>query len=585
MEIRTHSTSSSALSSLPKGSVQACQNCKGDFVIEKEDFSFYEKIKVPSPTWCPECRLIRRLLWRNEHSLFRRPNSTPGSTGEHISIYHPDSKFTTYDREYWWSDKWDPCDFGMDYDFNKPFFQQFKELLERIPHVALFDSKSVNARFCNYTVEQKNCYLVSGAWASEDCMFCNRMAGGKFTLDSYITFNTEFSYENVYCNDSSKLFFSRESENCLDSYFLYDCRNCSDCILSTNLRNKSYCIENIQYSREEYLKKKNELALNTRSGIVNAKKKFRELWQSAIHKHLKLTNTDNVVGDHVSDARNCYQIFDVKDVIENTKYANWGGKGLRDSYDVGPGCGDNSELTYESVGVGVQDNRVFFGATVWYSHEILYGYMVTNSHNCFGCVGIDKKQYCILNKQYTKKEYENLVPQIIEQMKNMPYIDKNGKSYAFGEFFPPEISPFSYNETVAQDYFPLSRDSVKDKGFSWREYTLGSYQTTINGKDLPETITEVGDNIMNEVIECEITGRPFKILEQELNFYRRFNLPLPSIHPDERHNERLKLRNPMVLRKRMCYFGDKEIDTTYLPENEGGPKKVVCAEHYNKEVY
>ena len=36
-----------------------CQNCKSEFIIEPEDFNFYEKIKVPAPTWCPECRMIR----------------------------------------------------------------------------------------------------------------------------------------------------------------------------------------------------------------------------------------------------------------------------------------------------------------------------------------------------------------------------------------------------------------------------------------------------------------------------------------------------------------------------------------------
>ncbi len=28
-----------------------CQNCKKDFIIEPEDFNFYEKIKVPAPTF------------------------------------------------------------------------------------------------------------------------------------------------------------------------------------------------------------------------------------------------------------------------------------------------------------------------------------------------------------------------------------------------------------------------------------------------------------------------------------------------------------------------------------------------------
>lgn len=562
-----------------------CQNCKKDFTILPEDFLFYEKIKVPPPTWCPECRLVRRLLWRNEHTLFKRKNGTPSTKGDHLSIYNPHTPIITYDKEFWWSDGWDPCIYGKDYNFSKPFFQQFKELLESTPHISFFDSKSVNARFCNFTVEMKNCYLVTATWATEDSMYSNRLYHCRFTHDSYICFNTEFGYENVYCSDSNNLFFSRESEGCIDSYFLYDCRNCSNCILSTNLRNKSYCIENLQYSKEEYFKKKADLGLNTRKGIENARERFNELWQKSIHRHLKLTNTNNVIGDHVTNSRNCYQVFDFKDEAENVKYANWGSGGMKDSYDVGPGCGDGSEINYEGVSTGVKNNSLFFNVTIWYSHDIWYSYMVSSSNDCFGCVEMNKKQYCILNKQYTKEEYQALIPKIIQHMKDMPYVDKNGRTYEFGEFFPPEISPFAYNETVAQDYFPLNKKDAEGKGYLWREYAPGSYKTTVKGVDLPETITEVDDSILGEVIECEVTGKPFKILEQELSFYRRMDLPLPSVHPDERHNRRLKLRNPMILRKRMCYFGDKEVDTTYLPVEEGGPEKVVCTEHYNQEIY
>src|SRR3989338_5272344 len=437
-----------------------CQNCKKDFIIEPDDFSFYEKIKVPPPTFCPECRMIRRLYWRNEHSLFRRPNSTPGFSGEHISMYHPDAKIVSYDKDFWWGDKWDPCDYGMDYDFSRPFFEQYKELLERIPHISFFDSKSINARFCNFTVELKNCYLVSAAWRCEDSMCGNRLFECKFTHDSYICFHTEFGYENVYCTDSNKLFFSLESENCLDSYFLYDCRNCSNCILSTNLRNKSYCIENVQYSKEEYFKKKKELELNTRSGIKKANKKFEKLWQNAFHKHLKLINTNNVVGDHVSNSRNAYYIFDFRDDAENVKYAHWGNGGLKDSYDTGPGCGYKSEMGYEGVSTGDKNYKTYFCVTVWYSRDIYYSLMLSDCHDCFGCAEMHNKQYCILNKQYTKEEYQNLLPRIIKHMKEMPYVDKVGRSYEFGEFFPGELSPFAYNETLALDYFPIGKEDA-----------------------------------------------------------------------------------------------------------------------------
>jgi len=211
--------------------------------------------------------------------------------------------------------------------------------------------------------------------------------------------------------------------------------------------------------------------------------------------------------------------------------------------------------------------------------------MMNNCQNCFGCVEMNGAQYCILNKQYSKDDYEKLVPRIMEQMRNVPYLDSKGRVYKFGEYFPPELSPFAYNETVAQDYFPINERTALEKGWQWREYEPGEYKTTIKGDNLPQTIAEVDDSILNEVIECEVTKRPFKILPDELTFYRRFDLPLPSLHPDERHRRRLTQRNPMTLRKRMCYFGDKEIDTTYLPVEEGGPEKVLCTEHYNKEIY
>lgn len=568
-----------------KSENRMCQNCKKDFVIEPDDFSFYEKIKVPPPTFCPECRLIRRLMWRNEHSLFRRPNAEEGKKDLIISVFHPDAKIKTYEKEMWWSDKWDSASYGRDYDFSRPFFEQFKELVEEVPHIALSDSKSINSRFCNITVEMKNCYLVTAAWACEDSMYCNRVSDCKFNHDSYICYGTEFGYENVYCRDSNRLFFSLESETCLDSYFLYDCRNCSSCILCTNLRNKNYCIENIQYSKEEYLEKKKALALNTRGGIEKARKRFKELWENAYHKDLKLINTVNVVGDHVENSRDCFNVFDLDGEFQNVKYANWGSRGLSDAYDVGPGCGGKSELTYEGISIGVNNSRCFLGAIIWYSRDVYYSFMMNNCENCFGCTEMNGKKYCILNKQYTKEKYEELIPKIKQHMIDIPYVDKKGRIYRYGEFFPPELSPFAYNETVAQDYFPLNEKMAEFNGYLWREYTSGSYKTTILGKDLPQIISEVDNSILGQVIECEITGKPFKIIEQELNFYRRFDLPIPSIHPDERHNRRLKLRNPMILGKRKCFLGDEEIITTYLPESKGGPQKVLCSEHYKKEIY
>ncbi len=48
--------------------------------------------------------------------------------------------------------------------------------------------------------------------------------------------------------------------------------------------------------------------------------------------------------------------------------------------------------------------------------KCFYCKLLTGCQNCFGCISLRNASYCILNKQYTKEEYEALVPQIIEHM-------------------------------------------------------------------------------------------------------------------------------------------------------------------------
>jgi len=110
-----------------------CQNCKASFTIEPQDFAFYEKIKVPSPTWCPECRLHRRFLFLNQRTLYKR--NCDLCQKSIISMYHDKIFFPVYCPECWWSDKWNPTELA--YDFSKPFFKQIEELSNRIPRMSL----------------------------------------------------------------------------------------------------------------------------------------------------------------------------------------------------------------------------------------------------------------------------------------------------------------------------------------------------------------------------------------------------------------------------------------------------------------
>jgi hypothetical protein len=138
------------------------------------------------------------------------------------------------------------------------------------------------------------------------------------------------------------------------------------------------------------------------------------------------------------------------------------------------------------------------------------------------CVGLQKAKYCIFNKQYSKEEYFSLRSRIIEHMNIAPYISTDGLIYKYGEFFPPEFSPFTYEQSSASDYFPTGNYSK----------VLNNYKIEILASKLPEKISDIEDSIVGKVIECQDAQKcahrcvgAFKITQMEFQFYKRFNIP------------------------------------------------------------
>lgn len=161
---------SETLGRSPTGESKQCQSCKNSFTIEPDDFAFYEKIKVPPPTWCPECRLIKRLSMRGERSLFKRKCNLCGQ--DKILMYPQDSPYTVYCRSCWHSDKWDPISHEKNYDFNKPFFEQFKELFLKVPRLGIIQQGNMsNSDYTNRVSDNKDCYLIFASADNENCCY------------------------------------------------------------------------------------------------------------------------------------------------------------------------------------------------------------------------------------------------------------------------------------------------------------------------------------------------------------------------------------------------------------------------------
>jgi hypothetical protein len=186
-------------------------------------------------------------------------------------------------------------------------------------------------------------------------------------------------------------------------------------------------------------------------------------------------------------------------------------------------------------------------------------------------VGLKRAKYCILNRQYSKEEYEELVPRIITVMRH---------ASEWGEFYPTILSSHAYNETIAPEYFPLTRGQVLEKGWHWREEDAREYQPA--SAELPDDIHHASDTLSKSTFSCDECKKNYRIISQELELYRKMPVPAPRLCSTCRHAARQRLRTPYKLWTRPCMKCRKEMETTYAPER---PEIVYCESCYLKEVY
>ncbi len=560
-----------------------CKQCGINFEVTDEDLQVYKKFtfkidrkifEIPPSKLCPDCCAQRRMAFANQINLYKR--KCDGTGKEIVSNYSPDKKNIVYDVSYWFSDAWDQFSTGMYFDFSRSFFEQFEELIKIAPRPNLQRNPEYdeNADFTNYAGKNKNCYLIFDSDKNRDCYYSYSINSCENTVDCFRSENCEICYECIDCRKCYKSISLQNCTNCNDSAFLKNCISCKNCFGSMNLRSKEFYFLNEKCTKEEYEKKMEAVKFNTFSGLKNMQTKFSKFLKKFPHKYMEGVQNENVFGNYLTNCKNAEYCFDSRNL--------WDCKFITQAFDNAKDCmncteiGDGVELFYESCYSGYNGNSLKFTShSLGQVYNLTYCYFCPNCSDCFGCFGLRKTKYCIFNKKYTKEEYEQLVPKIIEHMQN---------TGEWGEFFPVRISPFCYNETHAQDYFPLTKEAVLKRGWKWKENdnTIPKVDKIIPANKLPDDIKDIPDDILNWAIRCEVTNKPYKIIPQELKFYRDHNLPIPRRHPDQRHKDRMSLRNPRKLWSRNCDKCTKEIQTTYSPER---PEKVLCEECYLKEVY
>ena len=352
-------------------------------------------------------------------------------------MYPANVPFPVYQKEEWWSDKWDPLDFGMDFDFSKTFTENFRELQKRVPKMSLIIINAVNCDYVNYVGNAKNCYLISGSIVVEDCYYGSPYYC-KDCVDNTLLRNSELCYE---CVDSEYLYncdYCQNCVNCRDCKYCYDVRSSNNCAFCVGLRNGEYCILNKKYSKEEYARKLAEI--DVKNPNPEFLKQYEELKYQVPRQFMVGAHNENVTGNYLFQCKNTFESFNSERCQDCAFLAQ-----VIDAKD----CQDlnymeNAELCYDSIGF-YNNYMVWFSNTCGNCKYVQYSEFCSNSKYLFGCIAVKNNTHCIFNKKYEEAEFEKLQARIIDHMK---------KTGEYGNFFDASLSPFKYEDSTAQDYFP-----------------------------------------------------------------------------------------------------------------------------------
>jgi len=476
----------------------------------------YERFGFPVPEIHPIARRIQKQAYANAWDLYW---TTDARTGKKIlSCYDPIEHPIVYDHTYWMSTDFDARDYGRQFDFSRSFFEQYVEMVAEIPKPNLVILSSENVDYCNNLYHTKNSYLCFNTLGCENILYGSGVFESRDSMNFYNCGKCELCYVCVKCLNCYGLYWSEFCVDCNDSKFLSSCRDCTNCYQCANLSHKQYCIQNIQYSKEDYDRILGEIDFSSRRETEEEKKKWSTFLQEQPLQAQQNAGCEDSTGVWLRNCKSCIQCSSLTNA-ENCFWV-WGNNQAENS--------DSStvDIRYATNTYGAVSSQDI-AQCLWIeqSYSVLYSQYVIQSHDCFGCFGVKKIDHGIFNKNYPVIEYEQLKDRIIGHMK---------ETGEWGQYFPVQHAPFPYEKSSAYmtmvvefdddpkivENFGLRRDVSREDA--------AVYQT-ISASQIPDSSANVDDSLIGKIFACEETGRPYSIIKQELSFYKKYKLPLPCI--------------------------------------------------------
>lgn len=290
------------------------------------------------------------------------------------------------------------------------FVLELAKLIKSTPRHALPMQENENCPYNLYLYRSRDCYLCFGSSHLESCFFMDTCLYNKDCADGDFINHCELCYECLHCENCYNSDFCLDCKSCTDCKFCFECQGCMNCFGCVGLRKKEFHIFNKPYSKEEYFKMLPGLKLMSEDQI---RAKMEELRAKFPHPPMHQVASESVAGDYITNSKNCFMCFHAEK-CQDCAYLYDEIVGLKDCMD----CThvQDCELCYNLMSA----SECYNVDCSWWaanSQDCMYCYCIQASKNCFGCVYLQRREYCILNQQYSKEEYFKKIAEIKDDLR------------------------------------------------------------------------------------------------------------------------------------------------------------------------
>ncbi len=526
-----------------------CELTGEKWLMDEEEISWFKRFNVPPSPYSRKIRLWHLASyftvyqwWWNKHF----------ETGEPVLTYaHPASGIRVLPDKEWFAK--DFSEVTVEFSVQRPFFESFRELQLKVPLNATRNFVEPENSITVVSRGDKDSFFVS-ACISKDSAYVLDTDNADRCFDCKGVENLTDCYRVANCVRLFSCKFAFESVDCSNCSFVFDCRNCEFCFGATNQRNKKFVFFNQQLTEEEWQKKVAEINLGNFSNLQTIYKKFVDLInEQGIWPENFSVQTENSTGDYLIKCNDCVQsTYGLKSFNNYYCYGIFNG-----AQNNAFSCAVPAENCYQT-GPASQSANSKFSITLVRCDDCEYCFNCFDCEHCFGCVGLQKKKFAIFNQEYSESEYWQKVDELkCAMLERGEYGRPIPMAFSFAYY--PESGPVMYLGAEISDWDKLGIPKFAagaDDAFGESRLTG---KVIRNAADIPENISDLGDDWIGVPIADIENNRPFAFLKNEVEFYRRQNIAPPHQHFTARIRDLLYASNSGVFEEKKCESCDKKV--------------------------